>query len=183
MGSFQIRDAGLGIRLIEVPKYPDERGSLTEVFNESVLKVHLGVHVQLKSKAGVLRGLHCTLSGSKKLVRVIQGEIMDVAVDLRRGSATFGQHRTFNFWEDCGFQVLIPEGFAHGFVSWTDSIVEYKTDKTYDINDEKGLAWNDEEVDIYWGKGPKTLSIRDRNNPTLQAWRKMHENCSSVTSL
>jgi dTDP-4-dehydrorhamnose 3,5-epimerase len=117
-----------------------------------------------------LRGLHLQLSphGQGKLVRVITGSALDVAVDLREGSPTFGQHETFilDFRENN--MVYIPEGFAHGFLALEETILQYKCTNFYNKAAESGILWNDPELDIRWGIEQPVVSGKDKELPSLK---------------
>jgi len=115
-----------------------------------------------------LRGLHFQKPpyAQTKLVRVIQGEILDVAVDLRKHSSTYLQHQTFVLNDANKHQLLVPKGFAHGFLVVSKSaIVSYKVDAPYHFDSEDGIAWNDEALNINWGfsKDKIKLSLKDGN--------------------
>lgn len=130
---------------------------------------------QSKSKRGVLRGLHFQTKNSQgKLVRVIRGEVFDVGVDLREGSATFGQWYGLLLSEENHKQLYIPEGFAHGFlVTSEEAEFVYKCTRFYDPSGEGGLLWNDKDIGIDW---PVTedmdilLSDKDKIQPTFQEY-------------
>src|SRR5262249_12020080 len=122
-----------------------------------------------RSLMGTIRGLHLQLGRPQgKLIHVIEGEIFDVAVDVRRGSPSFGRFVTVNLSVDNFKQVYVPPGFAHGFcVVSPVAQVEYKCTDIYDPASEIGIAWNDPALAIPWPVGSPTLSDRDRRNPTL----------------
>ena len=124
---------------------------------------------EVRSKKNVLRGLHYQLKRPQgKLVRVVCGKIMDVAVDIRIGSPTFGKFHIVELSADNKKIFYIPEGFAHGYlVTSEDSIVLYKCTNLYDAKDEYGIKWNDETINIKWGNMNPILSEKDKNLPTL----------------
>lgn len=143
--------------IIETNIYGDNRGYFFESYNkkdffEAGLTMNFVQDNESKSKKGVLRGLHFQIQNTQgKLVRVTQGEVYDVAVDLRKGSPTYGQYEGVILSEENKRQLYIPEGFAHGFLVLSD-IAEfcYKCTDLYHPGDEGGLAWNDPEIGIDW---------------------------------
>ena len=124
---------------------------------------------QSRSAKGTLRGLHGQLQHPQgKLIRVIEGEVWDVAVDLRRDSATFGRHVAVTLSAENFRQLFIPPGFAHGFCVLSDAAqIEYKCTDFYRPGDEFAVAWNDPEIGIPWPVSEPLLSERDRNAPLL----------------
>ena len=125
---------------------------------------------EVRSKKDVLRGLHYQLKKPQgKLVRVVYGNILDVAVDIRIGSPTFGQYHLVELSAENKKIFFIPEGFAHGYlVTSHDSIVLYKCTNIYDGKDEYGIRWDDQTIGIKWGSVNPILSDRDKNLPTLK---------------
>lgn len=159
-----------GVYVIEVKKYGDNRGYFMETyqkenFNKAGLVFNFIQDNQSKSKKGVLRGLHYQKKFPQtKLVRVIEGEVYDVAVDLRKDSPTFGKYFGVVLSAEKGNQFLIPKGFAHGFyvLSETATFV-YKVDEFYHPEDEGGFMWNDPEVGVKWPlDGEPILSEKDK---------------------
>lgn len=159
-----------GVYVIEVKKYGDNRGYFMETyqkenFDKAGLVFNFIQDNQSKSKKGVLRGLHYQKKFPQtKLVRVIEGEVYDVAVDLRKDSPTFGQYFGVVLSAEKGNQFLIPKGFAHGFyvLSETATFV-YKVDEFYHPEDEGGFMWNDPEVGVKWPlDGEPILSEKDK---------------------
>ncbi|MBQ1507280.1 MAG: dTDP-4-dehydrorhamnose 3,5-epimerase [Ruminococcus sp.] len=148
-----------GLCVIEPVVHGDSRGYFTETYNAEDMK-NAGFDIlfvqdnQSGSTKGVLRGLHFQKQYPQtKLVRVIKGEVFDVAVDLRKGSPTYGKYHGVILSDENKKQFLIPRGFAHGFLVLSD-IAEfcYKCDDFYHSNDEGGIAWNDPEIGIEWPK-------------------------------
>ena len=146
--------------LCEPKLYNDERGYFTEFFRQDKLETFLGHSINFcqenesKSSYGVLRGLHYQLAphAQTKLVRVVHGSILDVAVDLRKNSSTFGQHISLELTADNKKLLLIPKGFAHGFVVLSKAAcVAYKLDGYYKPEFERGIACNDPSLGIDWG--------------------------------
>lgn len=159
-----------GVYVIEVKKYGDNRGYFMETyqkenFDKAGLVFNFIQDNQSKSKKGVLRGLHYQKKFPQtKLVRVIEGEVYDVAVDLRKDSPTFGKYFGVVLSAEKGNQFLIPKGFAHGFyvLSETATFV-YKVDEFYHPEDEGGFMWNDPEVGVKWPlDGEPVLSEKDK---------------------
>ena len=147
-----------GVVIIEPRLFKDDRGYFFESFNqrefeEKVCKTTFVQDNESKSSYGVIRGLHFQEPpfAQSKLVRVVKGAALDVAVDIRKGSPTFGQHVAVELTEENKKQFYIPEGFAHGFLVLSD-IAEfcYKCTDFYHPGDEGGLAWNDPEIGIDW---------------------------------
>ena len=163
------------VLLIELDVHSDERGSFLETYHaERYAAVGIsGPFIQdnhTRSVRGTIRGLHLQVARPQaKLIRVIVGEIFDVAVDVRRGSPTFGQWVGQRLSGDGHLQYYIPEGFAHGFSVLSEvAEVEYKCSDVYDPPGQLGLAWNDPDLSIPWGVDPPILSERDRRHPTMR---------------
>lgn len=167
----EIRD----VWLIDVKTYGDQRGYFMETyqasaFREAGLTYHFVQDNQSSSRRGVLRGLHFQKQFPQaKLVRVLKGEVFDVAVDLRRGSETYGKWVGAFLSEENKRQLMIPRGFAHGFVVVSDyAEFAYKCDEFYHPEDEAGIIWNDPDIAVAWPDvGEFILSEKDRRNPTL----------------
>ena len=143
--------------LCEPQVFGDERGYFSETFRQDTLEEFLGYNIpfcqdnESKSSFGVLRGLHYQLPpfAQTKLVRVIQGVVLDVAVDIRKGSPTFGQHIAVELTAENKKQLLVPRGFAHGFVVLSEEAVfAYKVDNYYSPESDRGIAFNDEFLNI-----------------------------------
>jgi dTDP-4-dehydrorhamnose 3,5-epimerase len=168
------------VLLIEPRVHSDPRGFFLETFHTGRYAEHgiVGPFVQdnhSRSQHGTIRGLHLQLTKPQaKLMRVIVGEIFDVAVDVRRGSPTFGKWVGVRLSAESFRQYYIPAGFAHGFsVLSPVAEIEYKCTDVYDPNGQLGLAWNDPTLDIPWGVDSPLLSDRDRANPTLEEARDL----------
>ena len=164
--------------VIEPQIHGDERGYFAETFRQDKLEQALGYRVNFvqdnesKSSKGVLRGLHFQSAphAQSKLVRVIEGSVLDVAVDIRKGSSTFGQHIAVELSGDNKKQLFIPRGFAHGFVVLTDTVTfAYKVDNYYSHECERGLAFDDKQLNINWRleADELKLSAKDIKQPTL----------------
>ncbi len=160
MGKIKVTKCEIeGLYIIEPTVFGDERGYFTETYNQKDMH-EAGIDTvfvqdnQSMSTKGVLRGLHFQKHfPQSKLVRVIKGEVYDVAVDLRSGSPTYGKYQGVLLTEENKKQFLIPRGFAHGFLVLSD-VAEfcYKCDDFYHPDDEGGMAWNDPEIGIKWPK-------------------------------
>lgn len=164
-----------GVYVIEPKLFGDSRGYFMETYNEKTFS-EAGLHYnfvqdnQSHSKKGVLRGLHFQKKYPQaKLVRVIEGEVFDVAVDLRADSPTYGKWVGIILSSENQKQFLIPRGFAHGFVVLSESATFcYKCDEFYHPEDEGGIIWNDPEIGIEWPyRGTPLLSEKDRKHPSL----------------
>ena len=162
--------------LIEPLVYDDDRGYFTETYKQNELNEFLGRSInfcqenETKSSYGVLRGLHYQLNphAQTKLVRVTQGAVLDVVVDLRKDSPNFGRHISVELSEDNKRQLLIPAGFAHGFVVLKEGTkFLYRADNYYKPESERGIAFNDPELGIDWklNQNDLKLSIKDSNLP------------------
>lgn len=168
-----------GVYVIDVKTYGDQRGYFMETYKEddfwnAGLNYHFVQDNQSSSRKGVLRGLHFQKTlPQAKLVRVLKGEVFDVAVDLRKGSETYGQWIGVLLSEGNHRQFMIPRGFAHGFVVVSDQAeFAYKCDEKYHPEDEGGLLWNDPDIKIEWPQvGSIILSDKDKKNPTLAECR------------
>lgn len=176
-GNFTFFETKLkGVFVIETKRYGDERGYFTETYQESsFLSAGLAYRFvqsnQSKSRKGVLRGLHFQRTHPQaKLVRVIEGEVFDVAVDLRKGSETYGQWVGEILSAQNQKQLMIPRGFAHGFVVLSDTATFcYQCDDLYHPEDEGGIAWNDPQIGIAWPDvGKVVLSEKDKKHPLLR---------------
>ena len=158
MGKFKfIKTFIEGLFIIEPTVFGDERGFFMETYHtkefyEAGINVTFVQDNHSKSKKGVLRGLHFQYKNPQgKLVRVIKGEVYDVAVDLRKGSSTYGKWEGVILSEENKKQFYVPEGFAHGFLVLSDDAeFTYKCTNFYDADDEGGILWNDPDVGIEW---------------------------------
>jgi dTDP-4-dehydrorhamnose 3,5-epimerase len=165
-----------GVLLIEPDVFRDSRGFFLETYHAARYGGcgMSGPFVQdnhSRSVRGTVRGLHLQVARPQaKLIRVIAGEINDIAVDVRQGSPTFGKWVSVRLAADTFRQFYIPEGFAHGFsVLSPVAEIEYKCTDLYDPAGQLGIAWNDPSLSITWGVSDPVLSDRDRANPPLEA--------------
>lgn len=177
MGNFTFNETKIkGVYIIDVKTYGDNRGYFMETYKESDFKdagldYYFVQDNQSSSRKGVLRGLHFQKKYSQaKLVRVLKGEVFDVAVDLRKGSPTYGQWVGVVLSEENKRQFLIPRGFAHGFLVMSDyAEFAYKCDEIYHPEDEGGIMWNDPVIGIEWPEiGEIILSEKDKVQPSLE---------------
>ncbi|EXM40860.1 dTDP-4-dehydrorhamnose 3,5-epimerase [Ruminococcus albus] len=176
MGNFTFNETKLkGVYIIDVKTYGDNRGYFMETYKEDDFKA-AGLDYsfvqdnQSSSRKGVLRGLHFQKNHPQaKLVRVLKGEVFDVAVDLRKGSETYGQWVGAVLSEENKRQFMIPRGFAHGFLVLSDyAEFAYKCDDVYHPEDEGGIMWNDPAIGIEWPEaGELILSEKDKVHPSL----------------
>ena len=167
-----------GVVIIEPHVFEDARGYFVESFSQrdfdrQVREVRFVQDNESKSSYGVLRGLHFQKPphAQSKLVRVVKGSVLDVAVDIRKGSPTFGKHVAVELSAENHRQLFIPRGFAHGFVVLTDEVIfQYKCDNFYAPQSEGALAWDDPDLGIDW-KVPVDkllLSDKDKCHPCLK---------------
>ncbi|MBR2205736.1 MAG: dTDP-4-dehydrorhamnose 3,5-epimerase [Prevotella sp.] len=167
-----------GVFIIEPKVFQDARGYFMEAWKQAEFDEHVGRTVfiqdnESKSSFGVLRGLHYQKGDASqaKLVRVIKGKVLDVAVDIRKSSPTFGQHVMVELSEENKRQFFIPRGFAHGFLVLSDeAIFTYKVDNPYAPQCEAGIRWNDPDVGIEWPIDPAQVltSEKDLKQPLLK---------------
>ena len=167
-----------GVVIVEPKVFGDERGYFFESwsqkdFDEQVRPIKFVQDNESKSCYGVLRGLHFQKGkySQSKLVRVVKGKVLDVAVDIRKGSPTFGKWVSCELTEDNHRQFFIPRGFAHGFVVLSEEAVfQYKCDNLYAPQEEGALAWDDPDLGIEWGVPAEKiiLSAKDKVHPRLK---------------
>lgn len=168
-----------GLLLIEPDVFGDSRGYFMESFSAKKFREQTGLDVQFvqdnesRSSYGVVRGLHFQRPpyAQAKLVRVVSGRALDVAVDLREGSPTYGRHFCVELSGDNHLQVFIPKGFAHGFAVLSDEAVfQYKCDEYYAPESEAAVIWNDPDLGIDWHLPSEDvrLSEKDKNHPRLK---------------
>ena len=167
-----------GVLIVEPTVHGDQRGYFMESFSERDFEAATGLNVRFvqdnesRSRRGVLRGLHFQREpyAQAKLVRVVQGRVLDVAVDIRPGSATFGRYVAVELSADNHRQLFIPKGFAHGYVVLEeDTVFQYKCDEYYHPESEDGVAWNDSQIGIEWPltESEIILSPKDTNRKML----------------
>ena len=174
-----------GVVVIEPRVFEDERGYFFESFSErefcaEVCDCHFVQSNEAKSSYGVVRGLHFQLPphAQSKLVRVAKGRVLDVAVDIRKSSPTFGKYIAVELSSDNHRQVFIPQGFAHGYsVLSEEAVVEYKCDNYYAPESEGAIAWDDAALAIDWQIPTEkvVLSAKDKNHSTLSECETLFE--------
>jgi dTDP-4-dehydrorhamnose 3,5-epimerase len=171
-----VSETGLpGVLLVEPQVFEDERGYFFESYHatryeKAGIAARFVQDNQSRSRRGVLRGLHYQLGRPQaKLVRVLQGEVFDVAVDVRKGSPHFGRWVGAHLTSENRHQLFVPEGFAHGFCVLSDAAVfSYKCSDYYAKEEERGIRWDDPDIGIVWPTGEWTLSVRDADLPFLK---------------
>ena len=150
----------------------DERGYFIETFNQKDFNAASGLDIlfvqdnQSRSSKGVLRGLHMQRGAcaQAKLVRVLEGSVLDIAVDLRKGSPSFGQHFSIELTVDNHKQFFVPAGFAHGFVVLSDAATFfYKVDKFYELGNEVGIIYNDKDLNIDWKLADNEIILSEKD--------------------
>ena len=167
-----------GVVIIEPRLFKDERGYFFESFSqrefeEKIRKISFVQDNESKSSYGVLRGLHFQKPpyAQSKLVRIIKGAVLDVAVDIRKGSPTFGKHVAVELTEENHLQLFIPRGFAHGFSVLSQEVIfQYKCDNFYAPQSEGALAWDDSDLNINWRipTNQIILSEKDKHHEKLK---------------
>ena len=181
-----IRQAIPEVLLIEPTVHGDSRGYFVETFRQDLFEEALGYKVNFvqdnesRSTKGVLRGLHYQLPpyAQAKLVRVVDGAVLDVAVDIRKSSPTFGQHVVAELTSESKRQLFIPHGFAHGFVVLSDSVTfAYKVDNYYAPEFDRGIAFNDSSLNIDWQLPLDVLQLsdKDQHHPNLPDTKDLFE--------
>mgnify|MGYP000261474765 FL=1 len=172
--------------LIEPTIHGDDRGYFIETFRQDLLEEAIGYKVNFvqdnesKSIKGVLRGLHYQLPPytQAKLVRVIEGSVLDMVVDIRKSSPTFGQHVSLELTAQNKHQLFVPHGFAHGFVVLSDSATfAYKVDNYYAPEHDRCIAFDDKELKINWQLTAEELQLsdKDKTHPTLENTKDLFE--------
>lgn len=175
-----------GVIIIEPQLFEDERGYFFEAFSERKFAELTGIETRFvqdnesRSAKGVVRGLHFQLPphAQSKLVRVVRGAILDIAVDIRRGSPTFGRYVAVELSEHNHRQLFIPRGFAHGFsVLEGDAIVEYKCDNYYAPEAEGAIRWDDPTLAIDWHTihNEAIVSAKDKLNPMFEECERLFD--------
>ena len=174
------------VKIIEPDVFEDKRGFFTESYSEEKYK-ELGIDFNfvqdnhsLSVEAGVIRGLHFQGgdAAQTKLIRIVTGEVLDVVVDLRKGSPTYGQWESFILSENNRRQLLVPRGFAHGFATLTPNVnFMYKCDNYYNAEADAGIVFDDKELGIDWqiDLSKAIISDKDRNLLTFKEFEKINE--------
>lgn len=177
-GNFTFVETAIeGVKIVDTKAYKDSRGYFLETYKEEDftaggISCRFVQDNQSSSVRGVLRGLHYQVAHPQaKLVRVISGEVFDVAVDIRKGSSTFGKWEGLILSAENKRQLFVPRGFAHGFLVLSETAeFVYKCDDVYHPHDEGGIMWDDPEIGILWPKCASsiTLSEKDTAHPSLR---------------
>ena len=174
------------VKIIEPDVFEDERGFFMESYSEEKYR-QLGIDFNfvqdnhsLSVEAGIVRGLHFQRGNAAqtKLICVVTGEVLDVVVDLRKGSPTYGQRESFILSEHNRRQLLVPRGFAHGFVTLTPNVnFMYKCDNYYNEEADSGIAFDDKDLGIDWqiDLSKAIISDKDRNLPTFKEFEKNND--------
>ena len=174
------------VKVLTPRRFGDSRGYFSETWNAARM-AEAGLDLafvqdneSLSAQPGTLRGLHYQAPpfAQTKLVRVVRGAILDVAVDARRGSPTWGRWIAEEISAENGAQILVPRGFLHGFLTLTpDTQVSYKVDNPYDAASDGGVLWSDADLGVRWGVAPDavTLSDKDRRAPAFREWKSPFE--------
>ncbi|MDQ0221224.1 dTDP-4-dehydrorhamnose 3,5-epimerase [Peribacillus cavernae] len=167
-----------GVVVVEPKVFGDHRGWFMETYNEQMFKeagsdiTFVQDNQSFSATKGTLRGLHYQMSpkAQTKLVRCTRGSIFDVAVDIRKGSPTYGEWLGIELSAENNKQLLIPEGFAHGFMTLMDDVeVQYKVDELYSPENDRGIIWSDPEIGVEWPIDIKpVLSTKDEKAPLLK---------------
>ena len=162
-----------GLKLIKSQIFNDKRGYLRETFRNNLIKKKFIFDVMSFSKKGVLRGLHIqTKKSQAKIITVTHGKVLDVAVDLRKNSKTFGQYFSIVISDKSDFSFYIPEGFAHGFLCLSEKCtLNYKCSEYRHQKSEITLQWNDKSVNIKWPVKNPILSKKDKNGKNLDFFK------------
>ena len=174
------------IILIKPNLHGDKRGYFLETFRQDLFNKAIGQKVKFvqenesRSKKGVLRGLHYQIppNAQAKLVRVLEGSVLDIVVDIRKSSKTFGNYLSFELSDKNYQQVFVPRGFAHGFVVLSDyATFSYKVDNLYSPEHERGIAYDDANLGIDWQLSSKFLQLSEKDslNPTLANAKDLFE--------
>ena len=162
-----------GLKIIKTKMFYDSRGFFKEVFRNNLIKKNFKFDVMSSSKKNVIRGLHIqTKKPQAKVITVVFGKIMDVAVDLRKNSKTFGKYYSLIISDKSEYSFYIPEGFAHGFLCLSNKcIVHYKCSEYRHKESETTLDWRDQEVKIKWPIKKPILSKKDKIGKNLEFFR------------
>lgn len=165
-----------GLRLFEYRKFGDDRGKFWELYKDS--NNDLGVTFKqdniATSQANVLRGLHFQAPphDQGKLVHVVKGRVLDVVVDIRKDSKTYGEWASFELSEKNGHALWVPSGFAHGYATFEDNtIFHYKCTNEYNPSSEGGIMWNDKDLKIGWGVNEPIISPKDKINSNFKEFK------------
>ena len=164
-----------GLIILKTNIYKDKRGSFKEVFKKKILNKNFIFNCLSHSKKNILRGLHLQLKKPQaKLITIVRGKILDVVVDLRKNSKTFGKTFLIEMSEDSDFSLYIPRGFAHGFLCKSKKCtLYYKCDNYRNKNSEKTIRWDDKNLKIKWNIKKPILSKKDKLGLSLSEFKKL----------
>ena len=164
-----------GLKIYKKKNFKDERGYTRELFKNNLIKKKFPFEILSLSKKNVIRGLHLQIKKPQgKFITVIQGKIFDVIVDCRKNSKTFGKYFSTMLSEKENKSLYIPDGFAHGYCSLTNnSILHYKMTHYRDQNLERGILWNDKDLNIKWPIKKPIISKKDKSNLTFKEYIKL----------
>ena len=166
-----------GLKIINGKAFLDNRGFFREIFKKNILKRHKPIFWCLsKSKKNVLRGIHIqTKNSQEKFVTVLKGKIIDVVVDLRKNSKTFGEYFSIKISNDNGISLFIPPGFAHGFLALKkENILSYHCTNYRSKKHEVGIKWDDPDIKIKWQIKKPILSSKDKKNLSFKEFLKKY---------
>lgn len=174
------------VKIFEPIIFGDDRGYFTETFRKDIFEEAVGYKINFvqdnesSSSKGILRGLHYQISpySQAKLVRVIEGKVLDICLDIRKSSSTFGEYVAVELSSENKYQLFVPHGFAHGFVVLSEkAIFSYKVDSYYAPNFERGIAFDDQDLSIDWQlpKESLILSDKDKSHPSLADSKDLFE--------
>lgn len=165
-----------GLKIVKSKKYHDTRGYFREIFKNKLLKNKFIFACLSRSKKNVFRGFHIqTKNPQAKFLSVIKGEILDIVIDLRKKSKTFGKIFKIKLSEKNSTSIFIPRGFAHGFLGLKEeNLVYYICDKYRDKKSETGIVWNDKNIRIKWPTKKIILSKKDKNNISIKKYKEIY---------
>jgi len=163
-----------GLKIIKSKNFYDSRGSFREVFKKNLIKNNMIFGCLSKSKKNVLRGLHLQTKYSQtKLITVLKGKILDVVVDLRKNSETFGKNISIILSANNPKSIIIPKGCAHGFLGLDkENIIYYLCDNYRSKQNEVGINWNDKDLNIKWPIKKPKISKKDKNNLSFELYKR-----------
>ena len=164
-----------GLKIYKKKSFKDERGYTRELFKNNLIKKKFPFELLSLSKKNVIRGMHLQITRPQgKFITVLRGKIFDVVVDCRKNSKTFGKYFSIILTESENNSLFIPEGFAHGYCSLTDnSLLHYKMTQYRDKKLEKGILWNDKDLNIKWPIQKPIISNKDTSNITFKEYIKL----------
>mgnify|MGYP001214300968 FL=1 len=164
-----------GLKIYKKDNFKDKRGYTRELFKNNLIKKQFPFELLSLSKKNVIRGMHLQIKRPQsKFITVLRGKIFDVVVDCRKNSKTFGKYFSIILTESENNSLFIPEGFAHGYCSLTDnSLLHYKMSQYRDKKLEKGILWDDKDLNIKWPIKKPIISNKDKSNLTFKEYIKL----------